>query len=80
MVLTYKLESFIEKISSPVLLEYNGETLKFQNGAAAREHFFDKYLLVSDIKICGDKIHLILKENDIMNDTNWCGDEQITFT
>lgn len=79
MDLTYKLESFIEKISSPVLLEYNGETLKFPNGAAAREHFFDKYLLVSDIQAHGNKIHMILKENDRWNDTNWCGEEQVVF-
>ncbi len=79
MALTYKLESFIKKITAPVVIEYNGDVHEFTNGAAAYEQNYSKYLFVEEIKIQDDKICLVLKENERKNDTTWCGEEQATF-
>ena len=77
--MTYKLESFIKKITSPVVIEYNGKLQEFPNGAAAYENDYVKYLLVDEVKITGNKICLVLKENEKANDITWCGEEQATF-
>ncbi|MBR1765166.1 MAG: hypothetical protein IJ746_07200 [Ruminococcus sp.] len=79
MALKYKLETFINKITSPVVLEYNGEVQKFPNGAAAYEQDFAKYMIVDEVKIVGDKICIVLKENDRINDVTWFGEEQANF-
>ena len=77
--MTYKLESFIEKITSPVLVEYNGEMQEFPNGASAYAQTYSKYLFVKEMKVVNGKICLVLKENDRENDSTWCGEEQATF-
>lgn len=79
MALKYKLETFIKKITSPVVLEYNGEVQEFPNGAAAYEQDFAKYMIVDEVKIVGDKICIVLKENDRINDVTWFGEEQANF-
>ena len=79
MDLTYKLDSFIKKISSPVVIDYNGELLEFPNGAAAYAHDFTKYMMVDEVRVADDKICLVLKENERANDVTWCGEEQATF-
>ena len=79
MALTYKLESFIKKITSPVVIEYNGEVQEFPNGSAAYEQDYSEYLLVDEIKSVDGKVRLVLKENEKKNDITWCGEEQATF-
>ena len=79
MALKYTLETFIKKITSPVVLEYNGEVQEFPNGAAAYEQDFAKYMIVDEVKIVGDKICIVLKENDRINDVTWFGEEQANF-
>ena len=79
MALTYKLESFIKKITAPVVIDYNGVVMEFPNGAAAYEQDYSKYLLVDEVKVTEVKVCLVLKENDRINDVTWCGEEQATF-
>ena len=79
MALTYKLESFIKKIISPVVIEYNGEVQEFPNGSEAYEQDYSEYLLVDEIKSVDGKVRLVLKENEKKNDITWCGEEQATF-
>ena len=79
MALTYKLESFIKKITSPVAIEYNGEVQEYPNGTAAYEQDYPEYLLVDEVKCVDGKIRLVLKENEKKNDITWCGEEQATF-
>ena len=79
MALTYKLESFIKKIISPVVIEYNGEMQEFSNGSAAYEQDNPKYLLVDEVKNVDSKIRLVLKENEKRNDVTWCKEETATF-
>ena len=77
--MTYRLESFIKRITSPVVIEHNGEVQEFPNGEAAYEQSYSQYLFVDEIKVQDGKICLVLKENERKNDTTWCGEEQATF-
>lgn len=77
--MTYRLESFIKKITAPVVIEYNGEVQEFPNGTAAYESSYDKPLIVDEVKTVGDKICIVLKDSDRVNDVTWCGEEQATF-
>ena len=79
MALKYKLETFIKKITSPVVIEHNGEVLEFPNGTAAYEQEFAKYMVVDEVKILDNKICIVLKENDRINDVTWFGEEQANF-
>ena len=79
MALKYKLETFIKKITSPVVIEYNGEVLEFPNGTAAYEQEFAKYMVVDEVKMLDNKICIVLKENDRINDVTWFGEEQANF-
>lgn len=59
MALTYKLESFIKKITAPVVIKYNDGVMEFTNGAEAYEHDFSerysiKALYAKDNKIIID--------------------------
>lgn len=69
-----KYEIWVKKVQNKAVRD------KAEKYLEALRRALDKYLLVSDIQAHGNKIHMILKENDRMNDTNWCGNEQITFT
>ena len=80
MKMTYKLESIIKKISSPVVLVIDGEErYSFANGKDACTQEYDKYLLISDIRSDGSTVYITLVENERINDTNWCGEEQVSF-
>lgn len=76
----YKLQDFIRKISSPVVLIIDGkERFSFDDGEQAYRLEYDLYYIVNDIQAQTDKIYITLIENKHINDTNWCGEEQATF-
>lgn len=78
--MTYKLESIIEKISSPVVLLIDGEErYAYENGKKAYEASYVRYYLISDIRAEREKIYITLVEKTHINDTNWCGEEQVSF-
>lgn len=77
--MTYKLDPSVSKITSPILLIYDGYEKVFENGKQLADADFDKYYLIDNISIKDDMIAVKLKENDRINDTNWCGEEQVSF-
>lgn len=79
MSLTFKLEPIIDRITVPVVIEYEGTTEEFSDGKAACDHVFSKCLQVDEIKAIESKIVLVLKENKEQLNCNWCGDEQPSF-
>ena len=79
MALTYKLDSVLKKITSPVLLVIGDVTTEYLNGNAAYEQTIDKCYTISEICIKDNKVCVILKESDRVNDVTWCGEEQATF-
>ena len=79
MGMTYKIESFVRKITVPVVLEFDGTIQEFADGTEVYEYVFSKYMCVDEIKAEEGKVVLILKEKTDQLKCNWCGDEQQTF-
>ena len=79
MALTYKLDSVLKKITSPVLLIIGDVEKEYPNGNSAYEQSFDKCYSISGICIKDNKVCVILMERDRVNDVTWCGEEQATF-
>ena len=77
--MTYKIEQFVSKITSPVIVKTGDENLTFNNGTELAEHTFDRKYLVTDINTDGTNIVLTLVENERVNDINWVGEEQAGF-
>lgn len=77
--MTYKIDQFVAKITSHLLLSYDGYEKIFENGKQLADADFDKYYLIDSISIKDDMIAIKLKENDRINNTNWCGEEQVSF-
>lgn len=77
--MTYKLDPSVAKITSRILLISNGTEKVYENGEQLADADFDKYYLIESISIKDDMIAVKLKENDRINDTNWCGEEQVSF-
>ena len=74
--MTYKLESYISKISSPITLVISDIKIDFVNGSAAYDHDFDKRYVITDIYSDDGKVCLALQENTMINDVNWCGEQE----
>ena len=78
--MTYKLQEFIGKISSPVFVIIDEEErFCYENGNKAYQAEYDKYYLVSEIRAQADKVYITLVENKQINDTNWCGEQEVSF-
>jgi len=80
--MTYKLNSVVEKIVSPILLHF-GDGSKpdrlFESGAQLAEEVFDKNYLVESVSAQNDQIILTVMENKSINITNWVGEETVSF-
>ena len=79
MALTYKLDSVLKKITSPVILVIGDMTAEYPDGKAAYEQSFDKCYTISEINTKDNKVCVIMTERDRVNDVTWCGEEQATF-
>lgn len=77
--MTYKLESFIEKIASPVVCIFGDTEAEYADGRMLSAQVFDRYWLVHEISVKDGKIVLRMKENRQTNTTNWIGEEQTFF-
>lgn len=69
----YRLEPFIEKIASPLICVFGDHEVEYTDGVALAQETFDKYWLVDSISVRGDKIVLVIRENDFVNSE--CGEE-----
>lgn len=61
--MTYKIEQFVSKITSSVIVKIGDESLTFNNDTELAEHTFDRKYLVADINTDGTNIVLTLVEN-----------------
>jgi hypothetical protein len=75
----YKIEAFVQKITSPVLCTIDGQTTEYASGQALYDTSFDKYYLVDSISVKGEKILLSLKEHKQTAPMNWVGEEAVSF-
>jgi len=73
--MTYKLNYMISLIESNVVLIFpDGSSKEFADGKQAVETSFEKRYDVKSVKACGDKVEIVLAENDgIAKDNNDAG-------
>lgn len=76
MFMKYKLDQSVSKINAPIILVINDTESTYKSGRALAEADFDKNYLIDSIGVRDGSIVITLKENDMINDTNWCGEEQ----
>ena len=75
--MTYRLESFIEKITAPVICVFGDKEAEYVDGKELSEQAFDKYWLVESISVRDDKVVLVMKENIARNNIEWIGEEAV---
>ena len=75
--MTYRLESIVKKIKSPVIAIFGETEKEYPDGAALSEESFDRYWLVESISVLNEKIVLKFRENDRVNTVEWIGEEAV---
>ena len=78
--MTYKLNSEIEKVSSPVRLIFpDGIMIDYHDGKSALSAEYDIPYCILSISAEQNMIVVTLKENDMINDTSWSKSEVSFF-
>lgn len=77
--MTYKLNPGIEKIKSKTIVVIDDKEFVFNNGKEAVKQEYDRNYLVDSISAKDDTVIVVLKENKLINSTNWMGEEQVSF-
>ncbi len=75
--MSYRLESFIEKIKSPVVCVFGDKETEYANGTVLAEQSFEKYWLVESITVRDNKVVLTMKENSRVNSIEWIGEDGV---
>ena len=79
MRLTYRVEQFVKKISSPIIVKIGNEEMHFKNGSELAEYKFDSSCVITDLSAKESTVVITLAENENINDTNWVGEIQEGF-
>ena len=77
--MTYRIEQWVRKITSPVMVKIGDENIKMADGKQLAERSFDRSYLISEVRALDDMILIVLVENDKTNDITWVGEEQASF-
>ncbi len=77
--MTYRIEQWVRKITSPVMVKIGDENIKMADGKQLAERSFDRPYLISEVSALDDMILIVLVENDKTNDITWVGEEQASF-
>ena len=77
--MTYRVEQWVKKISSPIVAEYYQKILNFDNGKQLAEYTFDHSVTITNVMAKDKSIYIMVLDNDRVNDTNWVGEEQAEF-
>ena len=77
--MTYKIEQYVAKITSPIIVRIGAEEMAFTNGTDLAGYSFDRCLVIDNIKAEGSKVIITLADNARVNDTNWVGEIQEGF-
>lgn len=78
--MTYKLSSQLSLIKAPVILVAEGEEKSYTSGEELTAISFEKRYIVDSIMVKDNKIVIMLKENDLLFNVNWIGEEEVSFT
>ena len=75
----YRIDQMVAKIAAPVLVLYDGKEQRFDNGTQAAAAEYDKNYLIDSINAGNGIIVVSLKENDMINNVNWFGEQKGSF-
>lgn len=75
----YKLNSELSKIISLIIVQTPDKTLRFKNGKELCSYTFYESYTVESISACESQIKIVLKNNNQSLNTNWIGEEQVSF-
>lgn len=78
--MTYKLNPQLRLIKAPVILVVEGVERMYSSGEELTRLEFEKYYVVNSISARGNKVVIMLKENDRIFNINWIGEEEVSFT
>ena len=78
--MTYKLNPQLRLIKAPVILVVDGVERMYSSGEELTRLEFEKYYVVNSISARGNKVVIMLKENDRIFNINWIGEEEVSFT
>ncbi len=73
-MMTFKLESFVAKIKSPVLLISNNKEEYFETGADLAAHDFSKRYSIKSLYTKDDKIIIEVEETKANEPFNYAGE------
>ena len=77
--MTYRIEQFVRKIKSPVIVKIGTDTIQYSNGEDLANAEFSEQLSIINISAEDNKVIIELVKNDKVNDVNWIGEEQADF-
>ena len=77
--MTYKVEQFVKKITSPITVTIGENSIAFQNGEKLAEASFCEPVKIESITAQNDIIIIQLAKNDSVNDMSWSDKDNSYF-
>ena len=77
--MTYRVEQFVRKIKSPVIVKIGENCSQYANGKCLAEAEFSEQMSIIKISAEDNKVIIELVKNEKVNDVNWIGEEQADF-
>lgn len=77
--MTYRIEQFVRKIKSPVIVKIGENCSQYVDGKSLAEAEFSEQMSIIKISAKDNKVIIELVKNDRVNDVNWIGEEQAGF-
>ena len=77
--MTYKLNSDLILIKSPIILVIDGEERSYPSGESLVKLEFNKRYVVESIRARDSYVVVTLEENNTINAVNWIGEEAVSF-
>ena len=77
--MTYKINHAVTKMTCPIITVIDGKETRYESGQALADATFEKPYLILNIFASNDTIVLVLKENCIVNSTEWSTDQEVSF-
>ena len=77
--MTYRVEQFVRKIKSPVIVKNGTDIIQYSNGEDLANAEFSERMSIIKISAENSKVIIELVKNNRVNDVNWIGEEQADF-
>lgn len=77
--MTYRVEQFVRKIKSPVIVRIGDDSIDFADGEKLAEASFCDPIIIDSIIAEDNRIIIQIAKNELINDTNWTDDNKSFF-